>query len=513
MKNIIWKSYPYLFTLVSLLFVYIPTSWSFPPTQIIRPFLILSAILFIISPIANKLGGDKDWGSILLTIFAFGFFFQEILFKLAGATIIVIIIIFIICLRLLKQEINILKISKLLTIMSLAILTIQSAALVYDLTPIPWTYFISMIERTNNTPSIQLSVPANGIKPDIYYIILDSYPREDILKELFQYDNSNFINYLEETGFIVAKNAHSNYPRTALSISSTLDMQYINEILPNTQGLKFWWLSEPIINHSRVRASLEGIGYQSISIASNWGITNNESANLYFKPYPILLSDYENFLILTTPIKQLYTPFQSISPIPSNETHRQYILFNFDTLEKIPNINAPKLVVSHIIAPHPPFVFMSDGSYVEPSYNFTLETAAGLSIEDQKRGYINEIEFLNKKLSILIEQILNNSETPPIIILQADHGSGIWVNFYSQKDTCMKERFSIFGAYYLPGKDTGVIPQDITPVNLFRIIFNEYFSTNMDLHENHMYFSHANSMFDLSQVTDQINNSCSSLTK
>jgi hypothetical protein len=513
MKKFIWNAHPYLFTLVSLLFIYLTGSWSFPPSQVIRPLLILWIALFIMRPIANKLGGNENWGSILLTFFTFGLFFQEVLFKVIGITVIITIILFIITIRLLKQEINIFKISGFLTTISLIILIIEAAALARDLKSIPGSYFKSMAQRINNPPTVTLSVLQNSLKPDIYYIILDSYPRTDILKELFYYDNSSFVNYLEEVGFVVPQNAHSNYPRTTLSISSTLDMQYVNDILPNTQGLKFWWLAEPVINHSRVRASLESIGYQSVSIASNWGITNNESTNLYFKPYPIILSDYENFFILSTPIKYLYTPFQRIAPIPSNPTHRSYILFNFDTLEKVPSIKAPKFVVAHIIAPHPPFVLLADGSSVESSTAFTLETAGGLSIEDQKEGYINEIEFLNRKLRITIEKILNDSEIPPIIILQADHGSGLYLDFNSQEDSCMKERFSIFGAYYLPGKSIEVIPQNITPVNLFRIIFNEYFDADMDLLKNHMYFSNGNSMFDLDEVTDQIDDACSTPIK
>ena len=43
-----------------------------------------------------------------------------------------------------------------------------------------------------------------GERPDIYYIILDGHARSDILKELYDYDNSEFINYLTGKGFYVA---------------------------------------------------------------------------------------------------------------------------------------------------------------------------------------------------------------------------------------------------------------------------------------------------------------------
>ena len=60
--------------------------------------------------------------------------------------------------------------------------------------------------------------------PDIYYIIFDGYPNEHTLKELFDYDNSSFLNFLKKRGFYVASKSHSNYALTVPSISSSLNM-------------------------------------------------------------------------------------------------------------------------------------------------------------------------------------------------------------------------------------------------------------------------------------------------
>lgn len=43
-----------------------------------------------------------------------------------------------------------------------------------------------------------------GIPPDVYLIILGAYLRDDILLEVYQYDNSEFIDALTELGFYVA---------------------------------------------------------------------------------------------------------------------------------------------------------------------------------------------------------------------------------------------------------------------------------------------------------------------
>ena len=65
-------------------------------------------------------------------------------------------------------------------------------------------------------------------KPDIYYLILDGYANSSTLKEVYGYDNQGFEDYLEEKGFKVASESRSNYAITALSLASSLNMEYIN---------------------------------------------------------------------------------------------------------------------------------------------------------------------------------------------------------------------------------------------------------------------------------------------
>jgi hypothetical protein len=76
----------------------------------------------------------------------------------------------------------------------------------------------------------------------------------------------------------------------------------------------------------------------------------------------------------------------------------------------------------------------------------------------------------------------------PVIILSADHGPGMFSDFRSSENTCLKERFSTFSAYYLPGIDSSLVPDDVSSVNIFRILFNGYFDVQIPLLENFFYY-------------------------
>ena len=101
-----------------------------------------------------------------------------------------------------------------------------------------------------------------GYKPDIYYIILDSYTRADVLQECFSYDNSEFLDQLRGLGFYVADKSRTNFTITDLSLASSLNMDYPSQMgakpedAANNAMLAYW------IRNSKVQKALKNIGYQ-----------------------------------------------------------------------------------------------------------------------------------------------------------------------------------------------------------------------------------------------------------
>jgi hypothetical protein len=116
-------------------------------------------------------------------------------------------------------------------------------------------------------------------RPDIYYIILDGYGREDTLQEYLHFDNSQFIDFLESRGFDVADRSQANYNHTIYSISSSLNMNYI---APTSQPVNLTAFMESAISENWVRSFLTGLGYQFITFYTPYMFTDITDADIYF---------------------------------------------------------------------------------------------------------------------------------------------------------------------------------------------------------------------------------------
>jgi hypothetical protein len=316
--------------------------------------------------------------------------------------------------------------------------------------------------------------------PDVYYIILDGYGRADVLLDYFDFDNSAFINSLTSKGFYVASEGRSNYPHTFMSLASSLNMDYLDVSL--TEGLSY---SERIgamlrwIEDNYVIQEFNNRGYTTINFASGWeGTNSNELADIDFKFSTI---NQFNSLFLNTTI------LRPIAPDYSQIEKRTIVLGTFDKLKDIAKIKGPTFAFAHVYVPHPPFIFDRKGNfpgYGEEELYFPWRP---------KEAYTDQVYFVNQLVEDLIDSILDQSENPPIIVIQGDHGpDSSWLR--------SRERLPILNAYYLPEGGEEYLYPTITPVNTFRLIFDLYFGTGFGLLEDKSFLSPYNAYFDLCEI-------------
>jgi hypothetical protein len=345
--------------------------------------------------------------------------------------------------------------------------------------------------------------------PDIYYIILDGYARADVLRGLYQHDNAEFIEYLSSKGFFVASESRSNYGQTFLSLASSLNMTYLDDLAsrvgPDSRSRR------PAVNmiwYSEVVQYLKRLGYTTVAFSTGWWGTEITQADVYLSPrwQPDF---FQRELIGMTPLSFLAG---RLGAQDQQGAHRERILYAFDRLPDVSALGPPVFVFAHIIAPHPPFVFGRQGEEIGSGSRFTLMDGeqiideGTLTREEYAARYRDQLTFINSRVREAVEAILSDASRPAVIILQADHGPALLLDWESAENTNLWERFSILNAYYLSGGDGAQLYDSITPVNTFRVIFNHYFGTDLELLEDQSYFSTYDRPWAFTNVTEQIDN-------
>lgn len=349
---------------------------------------------------------------------------------------------------------------------------------------------------------------ASETLPDIYYIILDGYARADVLEELYQYDNTDFVEYLSGRGFYVAGESRSNYCQTFLSLATSLNMTYLDDLAGRVGAESM--SRRPAVNmiwYNDVMRFLKRFGYTTVAFSSGWWGTEITNADVYLTPrwQPDF---FQVELIGMTPL-----PFVAGQMGLQGEQHRAHgerILYTLDKLVELSELDGPLFVFAHVVAPHPPFVFGRRGEEIEPESRFTLRDGdqivgkGSLTQDEYVRRYRDQLIYVNDRVRQTIDGILSGSERPVIIILQADHGPGSTLDWDDVDRTNLKERFSILNAYYFPDEASVALYDGITPVNTFRLVFNHYFGADYELLRDESYFSTYSRPYAFMNVTDEV---------
>lgn len=354
-------------------------------------------------------------------------------------------------------------------------------------------------------------------RPDVYYIVLDGYARADVLAAVFQFDNSPFLNELAERGFYIAPDSHTNYLSTIPSLASSLNFQYLDELAaemgPQSRNLP---AMHNMIQNNRIQYFLDSLNYDSIAISSGFNNSEVPEADYYLAASLGGVNDFETLLLQHVPGGAYFVQPGKLLPNGLQyDPHRARIRFAFDSLaHTVPDMKSPKFVFAHIVTPHPPFVFGAEGETIQPDYAYTLSDGSHYpgTAEAYVEGYRNQIIYTNKLLLETVDEILSQSQSPPIIVIQSDHGSGAFLEWDRLEDnTCLKERAANFTAILAPGS---AVPfyDSITPINIFPILFNGYFDTDFALLPDKTFFVIPTKPFDFTDITSQIGGSDACLT-
>lgn len=320
-------------------------------------------------------------------------------------------------------------------------------------------------------------------KPDVYYIILDAYGREDVFRSLLGYDNHEFITALRTRGFYVGDCSQSNYGYTNFSLPSSLNYDYLDALNINDRFA--------LIKYSAVRSFFEARGYDVVAFPTGWAFTEWTDADLYITyQHPITaLSEFEDLFLNTTVARVAYDYKLVNQTADSHKDLRRLRVFSvLDNLKELPYRKDKKFVFAHLVVPHFPYTFGPNGEI--PAYDARYATD-----QEVKAAYVDQVKFINAEILKVVDALIEKSDTPPIIIIQGDHGPLYDITVDPGY------RMPILNAYYLPGIQMDkVLYPSISPVNSFRVVLNSYFDQKLPLLEDKSFFSQSENRNDFQLV-------------
>jgi len=327
--------------------------------------------------------------------------------------------------------------------------------------------------------------------PDVYYIILDGYAGANSLKEFSNFDNQEFITFLNEQGFYVHSQSYSNYPTTPTSMAATLNMQYVNKLADIVgTDLDSMHPTFKLIQENLVIKKFKSKGYTLVSFNTDLvHLDEPKKFDFYYCESNTLLDNK-----LVNSILHLSIIGYFIEDIEYQE-NRDEILCMFSELPEIKNVDEPTFVYAHFNMPHTPYIFSANGEQVNPSRESNLGSYANVN------DYINYLKFANRETQKLVEKLLDTND-PPIIIIQSDHGSVFGVDWENPTSDMLRQRMSNFQAFYLPNGDSDLMSEATTPVNIFRVLFNSYFNENYEILSDKIFWVLWNKPYDFKDITN-----------
>ena len=324
--------------------------------------------------------------------------------------------------------------------------------------------------------------------PDIYWLIFDSYGREDVIREIYGYDNGPFLDNLRDQGFYVAGEARANYMVTARSIPASMSMNHLaglsraeRNVIQDGRSALDW-----DIDSTTLGATVSQFGYDVHSF--------NARTPSGFVGFSLFST---NFLDSTV--------FQALraSPVQRWLTGRWAPLFfaEIDRLVEISNDPNPTFSFSYNLPPHDPFIFHSDGTAREDiidHYELGYGPAAG---QRWRELWTEQLIFVNNVILETVDTILQRSDQTPIIVIQSDHGpSSVMMSSQTidsnprtvwddPSDTeLIFEHSPILSTILLPEHCRDSLYPTLSPVNTFRLIFDACFGTSLGLVDDTTYW-------------------------
>ena len=312
--------------------------------------------------------------------------------------------------------------------------------------------------------------------PNVYWILLDGYPRRDVLQEFFNFDNAPFVDRLKGLNFTVYDRAVASFPETSFSVSSTLSMGFpVDGIPPRTPSQAE--LQRTVRGQNVVVNTFRAMGYRYVHFQNGYDeLTacplegaicirgNAQASGSAFE-----FDEFNIALLSKSPVMDAIAMFTDADRTVQESMFMQGAVHEVtDRLFQLPE-RGPFFLYAHVLAPHPPIRFKRDCS-VRAAAPDLLDWNA-----TEKAAFIDQLICVNDETVTLLDKVIER-DPQAIIVLQSDHGTAFRGQFKKPFDGWdlpdQKERFGALNALRMPEVCSDEAQGSVDLVNTFARVLN-----------------------------------------
>jgi hypothetical protein len=319
---------------------------------------------------------------------------------------------------------------------------------------------------------------------DIYLIVLDEYANADVLRDALGFDNRPFLDSLRALGFTVPA-VGSNYAHTMLSLPTLLNAAHMAPLAEELgTASKDPTIPNALLGSNRVARFLKDRGYRYVFMPSFWWLSTAESptADSVVRVLPGFNLDRE---LGRTELRRTLVQASLLDYVHRDAVwDARFIQGTLEQAARLPAAREPVFAFIHVLSPHAPFVF-------DPQCGLPPRRSQG---RRKLQQYVGQLPCLNRMVLATVSRLIRDSDVPPIILLQGDHGSATrgFTQVHAVDDLtplAAWERLGAFGAYYLPGGGAQAFGDSVTVVNVMGNVLRYYFGAALPREPDDRYLS------------------------
>lgn len=320
-------------------------------------------------------------------------------------------------------------------------------------------------------------------RPDIFFLLFDEYSSTLSLRQHYDFDNSATDSFLVSQGFHLLPNSKSNYPNTALSMASCLNMAYIPWAKAGMELKRedYQYCAEAIRNNEVMRF-FTSIGYE---------IKNHSFFDLSGHPAPVsqrwfstdtkLITEETLIGRLTAEFGWFFSRYEWLRKILPVTSYKEQVENNDKCIagvmkESKEKSAVPRFVYGHFLIPHFPFYKDKYGNALPDSLVDAIHTGKTPPLP----YYLEYLQYANIELKKIVGSIRQHNPEA-IIIFMSDHG-------YRWKIKDLHYAYYAQNAVYLPSGDYSRFYDSISHVNQFNALINTMFGDKRPMQKDSTVF-------------------------